>query len=48
MKFRFDKVSAGPLLHVTVFLKDPMNLGAILRCCYYLGVKRVITSLKKW
>lgn len=25
-----------------------MNLGAILRSCYYLGVSRVIASLKRW
>ncbi len=25
-----------------------MNLGAILRCAYFLGVDRVITTAKKW
>lgn len=31
-----------------IMFQDPMNLGAILRCSYYLGVDRVIGSLKRW
>lgn len=33
---------------ILVDLKDPMNLGAILRGAYFLGVDRVITSGKRW
>ncbi|ELU02573.1 hypothetical protein CAPTEDRAFT_169258 [Capitella teleta] len=28
-------------------IQDPMNFGAVLRSCYYLGVHRVITSSKE-
>ena len=29
-------------------VQDPMNLGAILRCAFYLGVDRVIVTAKNW
>ncbi|XP_034050421.1 rRNA methyltransferase 1, mitochondrial [Thalassophryne amazonica] len=48
-----DKVSAGlrkddaiPLWLVLEEIQDPMNLGAILRSAYFLGVDRVASSLR--
>ena len=29
-------------------LQDPMNLGAIMRVSYFLGVERIVTSLRNW
>ena len=34
--------------HFTLIFQDPMNLGAILRSAYYLGVDRVIASRHNW
>lgn len=36
-----------PLWLVLDEIQDPMNLGAVLRCAYFLGVERVVTTAKK-
>ena len=34
--------------YMCTHMQDPMNLGAILRCAFYLGVDRVIVTAKNW
>lgn len=31
-----------------IYLQDPMNFGAILRCAFFLGAEKVITTAKHW
>ncbi|XP_068610779.1 rRNA methyltransferase 1, mitochondrial [Brachionichthys hirsutus] len=43
---RRDAAAAAPLWLVLEGIQDPMNLGAVLRSAYFLGVDRVASSLR--
>lgn len=41
-----ERASGVPLWLILERIQDPMNLGAILRSAYFLGVDRVVSSLR--
>ncbi len=45
LKFDYDQDLAGENFILLLFdIKDPMNLGAILRSAYYFGIKKIIVA----